>query len=292
MRVASLHVHPVKGGAISTVETVGVGPGGLDGDRRWMVVDANHRFLTQRELPALARLRLREDGDGATLRFDGAERGASPDGERADVVVWRDTVSAATVDAATDSALSEWLGRPVRLVRHDGRSRRATDADWAEAPVAFPDGYPILVVTAASLDAVNAALVERGADTVPMARFRPNVVIEGAEAWADDGWRTIRVGEVTLDLVKPCARCAVTTVDQERGERVGDEPLCTLRDLRMSADRRVPGVLFGWNAVARGSGTLARGDAAEVVERRDRWPIRGRERAGEGSGERAGAPAF
>ena len=284
MRVASLHVHPVKGGAISTLDEVGVGPGGLDGDRRWMVVDADHRFLTQRELPALARLHLTEDGEGARLAFDGAEHRAMPTGERTEVVVWRDTVSAAAMDAATDAALSDWLDRPARLVRFDAAAQRRTNPDWADAPVAFPDGYPILVVTAASLDAVNDALVEKSADPVPMARFRPNVVIEGTGAWADDGWRTIRVGEVTLDLVKPCARCTVTTVDQERGERVGDEPLRTLRDLRMSADRRVPGVLFGWNAVARGTGTLRAGDGVEVVERRDPWSIRG--------GERASAPAF
>ena len=281
MHVGSLHVHPVKGGAIADRDRVHVSPGGLAGDRRWMVVDADGRFLTQRELPALARLHLTDDGDGATLAFDGAAHRALPNGAREDVVVWGDRVSAATMGADTDAALTGWLGRPARLVRHDARSRRRTDPDWADAPVTFTDGFPILVVTAASLDAVNDAVAERGGGRVPMTRFRPNVVIEGAAPWADDGWRTIRIGGVTLDLVKPCARCTVTTVDQDRGERVGDEPLRTLRELRMSGDRSVPGVLFGWNAVARGDGVLARGDAVEIIERRTPWPLRGRDRSAE-----------
>lgn len=276
MRVSSLHIHPVKAGAIVDLDRADVTPAGLDGDRRWMVTDGEGRFLTQRELPALARLSLTETDGGARLAMDGQTHGARLDGGRADVVVWRSTVSAATTDA--DAALSAWLGRAVRLVRFDARSERRTEG-WADAPLAFPDGYPILVVTAASLDALNERIVERGGDLVPMRRFRPNVVIEGAPAWADDGWRTIRAGGLTLDLVKPCTRCTVTTVDQDRGERAGEEPMASLRSLRLSADRRVPGVLFGWNAVARASGTLRVGDRVEVVERRDAWAIRGRERA-------------
>lgn len=276
MRVSSLHIHPLKAGAIVDLNEAEVTPAGLDGDRRWMVTTAEGRFLSQRELPALARLSLIETEGGARLAMDGQTHDARLDGGRVDVVVWRDTVSAATTDA--DAALSAWLGRAVRLVRFDARSERRTNPDWADAPVAFSDGYPILVVTAASLDALNERIVVRGGDLVPMRRFRPNVVIEGAPAWADDGWRTIRVGGVTLDLVKPCARCTVTTVDQDRGERAGEEPMASLRDLRLSADRRVPGVLFGWNAVARGSGTLSIEDAVEVIERRDEWAIRGRGR--------------
>ena len=284
MRVASLHVHPLKGGAIVDLDEAAVAPDGLAGDRRWMVVDANHRVLTQRELPALARLALVPDGDGAAMKFGGERHRAAPGGGRADVTVWGDTVSAATTDAATHAVLSRWLGRPARLVRFDDGSRRSTDPDWADAPVAFPDGYPILVVTAASLDALNERIAGGGGDPVAMARFRPNVVVDGVEAWADDGWRTIEAGGVTLDLVKPCARCIVTSVDQERGVRSGDEPLASLRAMRMSADRRVPGVLFGWNAVARGTGTLRVGDLVRTIERRDPWPVRGR--------ERASAPAF
>ena len=279
MRVASLHIHPLKGGAIRDVERIGAAPIGLDGDRRWMIVDANGRFLTQREMPQLARLHAEPTTDGVRLSYDGRTHAATLSGDRADVVVWRSTVNAATVRPEDDAALSDWLGRPVRLVHHDARSKRATNEEWSDGEVAFPDGYPILVVLSASLDALNERLIERGDQPVPMSRFRPNVVIDGATPWEDDGWATIRVGAMTLDLVKPCARCTVTTVDQERGAFSGDEPLRTLRALRMSADRRVPGVLFGWNAVARNEGTLRVGDGVEVLERRSPWAIRGRETA-------------
>ena len=278
MRVASLHVHPLKGGTIADRERVDLAPAGVAGDRRWMVVDGEHRFVSQRTLPALARLALDEVGGRPRLALDGASHEGAPDGGRAEVVVWGDTVSAATVDAETDRTLSDWLGRPVRLVRFDGASERMTDREWADAPVAFADGFPILVVLSASLDALNDRIAAKGGEPVPMARFRPNIVIEGAPAWGDDGWRAIRVGGVTLDLVKPCARCKVTTVDQASGEIFGHEPLATLREMRMSGERSVPGVLFGWNAVAWEAATVSVGDAVEVVERRDPWPIRGRER--------------
>lgn len=283
MRVASLHVHPIKGGAIRDVAHADVAPIGLADDRTWMVTDANGRFLTQRELPTLARLDGAPTDDGIRLAMDGDTHVAALTGERHEAVVWRDAVDVATVRAEDDAALSDWLGRPVRLVHHDERSFRPTDNDWSDGPVALSDGFPILVVTAASLDALNDRLVGKGADPVPMERFRPNVVVEGTDPWADDEWATIRVGDIVLDLVKPCARCTVTTVDQDRGERVGDEPLRTLREGRFSADRRVPGVLFGWNAVARGSGTLRVGDPVEVLEHRSPWLIRGGETMGRGA---------
>jgi uncharacterized protein YcbX len=107
-----------------------------------------------------------------------------------------------------------------------------------------------------------------------MNRFRPNLVIDGAEPWAEDSWGTIRVGAVQFDLVKPCPRCTVTTVDPEVGAFAGDEPLSVLRRIRMSGDRRVPGVLFGWNAVPRVLGTVRLGDPVEVIASREPWAIR------------------
>ena len=279
MRVASLHIHPLKGGAIHDVAASRCAPIGMEHDRRWMVVDERGRFLTQREMPALARIVAEPSEDGIALSFEGRHMPAALDGGRTDVTVWRSTVDAATVRASDDAALSEWLGRPVRLVHYDARSSRPTNPDWSDGTVAFADGYPVLIVTAASLDALNDAIVRRGGAPVPMRRFRPNIVIEGADAWADDGWSSVRIGDVAFDLVKPCDRCSVTTVDQDRGVRTGDEPLRTLREIRFSADRRVPGALFGWNAVPRHAGVVRSGDPVRVLERRSPWPIRGREDA-------------
>ena len=276
MRVGSLHVHPLKAGRIADRAEVAVSMAGPSGDRRWMVVDGDGRFLTQRQMPELALLDVVPGVDGATIRMGYARHRAALSAERRDVIVWRDEVSVASCRAMDDAVLSEWLGRTVHLVHFDAASARRTNADWADAPVAFADGYPVLIVLSASLDALNDRIVSTGGDPLPMSRFRPNVVIEGAEAWADDGWATINVGDVVLDLVKPCDRCKVTTVDQATGTVVGDEPLRTLRELRMSADRRVPGLLFGWNAVPRGDGVLRLGDPVSVAERRSPWPIRGR----------------
>ena len=106
-----------------------------------------------------------------------------------------------------------------------------------------------------------------------MRRFRPNVVIDGAEAWEEDGWARVRIGAVVLDFVKPCTRCVVTTTDQTSGARPSQEPLRTLATFRRSRDKRAAGVLFGWNAVPRGEGTIAVGDPVEVLERRAAWSV-------------------
>lgn len=284
MQVGALRIYPVKGARGLDLEAAASEPEGLAGDRRWMIVDEHACFVSQRELHALALLDAQPDPDGLHLSFpgageeDGGERFvATPDGtERLTVRIWNDEVDAALASDADNAALSRWLGRPLRLVRFDEASRRAVSRDWVEreAPVAFGDGFPILVATSASLRELNRRIVTGGGEAVPMNRFRPNLVVDGAEPFAEDGWATIRAGDVVFDLVKPCARCVVTTVDQDTGARAGKEPLAALGRSRRSADPRAPGALFGWNAVPRGPGTLRVGDAVEVVARREGgWPI-------------------
>ncbi|WP_294642844.1 MOSC N-terminal beta barrel domain-containing protein [uncultured Aureimonas sp.] len=284
MQVSTLAIHPVKGGRARHPASVRLEPMGLRGDRRWMLVDATGRFLSQREHPPLALLDAEPDEDGLHLSFpgiggsDGGERFvAAPDGEeRVTVTVWSDTVDAAAAGADADAALSRWLGLPVRLVHFDARSQRTVSRDWTaeDHPVGFADGFPLLVATTASLRDLNRRIVAAGGEAVPMSRFRPNVVIDGTEPFAEDGWAQIAVGDVVLDLVKPCARCAVTTVDQDEGRRTGKEPLSTLGRFRRSGVQRAPGVLFGWNAVAQGAGTLRVGDPVRILETREGgWPL-------------------
>ena len=285
MQLGSIHIHPVKGGRALDLDHAEVERAGLARDRRWMVVDAGGRFVTQRELPKLALLHAEPDPDGLHLGFEEAgERFVpTPDGaERLAVRVWDDRVEAALADEATNRALSDWLGVPVRLVYQDAAAGREVSPDWAEAgrPVSFADGFPLLVANRQSLRALNAAIVAGGGEAVPMSRFRPNVVIDGAEPWAEDGWATIRIGAVVLDLVKPCARCTVTTVDQQTGETAGSQPLDALRRIRFSADRRVPGVLFGWNAVPRGTGRIDVGDVVRVEAERPAGEVVRAPRAG------------
>ena len=288
MQVSALHMFPVKGGRGIAVDHADIALAGLVGDRRWMVVDANGRFVSQRELPALALLDAKPDVDGLHLSFPAVEtRGAGgerfvarPDGtDRLAVRIWNDPVDAAIASAADCAALSRWLGQPLRLVYFDDQANRTISRDWLDrdAPVGFADGFPVLIACEDSLRELNRTIVVAGGEAVPMSRFRPNIVLSDTGAYAEDHWETLAIGDVVLDLVKPCARCTVTTVDQGNGLPNGPEPIVSLGRTRMSADRRAPGVLFGWNAVPRGTGTLRVGDEARIVAAREAgWPLRRR----------------
>ncbi len=275
--VQRLEVYPIKGARGNALSRASVEARGPAGDRRWMVVDEDGRFLTQRELPALARLAVQETAGGLSLEHDGSRHHVKvPDGGARRVVqVWKSAVDAALADGEASRYLSDSLGVTVHLVYMDGAATRTVSAEWAgdDAPVSFADGFPILIATRASLDDLNARIAAAGGAALPMERFRPNVVIEGTAPWEDDAWARIRIGSVVLDINKPCVRCVVTTTDQATGERPSDEPLRTLATFRRSKDKRTPGVLFGWNAVPRTMGEVAVGDEVEILKTRDPWPV-------------------
>jgi uncharacterized protein YcbX len=258
--LAALALYPVKSCAALTPTAWPVGPAGLDHDRSWLVVDADGRFLTQRTDPALAVVRPELRPGALRLHAPGGQVDV-PVGDEArqrPVEVWGFTGPA--VDAGDEAAalLTEHLGRTARLVRPaPGFARPADPEAGPGVPVLFADGFPLLVASTASLTDLNTRL----AQPLPMDRFRPNLVVAGAPAWAEDRWRSIRIGGTAIDLVKPCTRCAVTTVDQATGRRDGAEPLRTLATFRRGAR----GVLFAMNAVPRGSGTLRLGDQVQVV---------------------------
>jgi len=280
MRVEGLNIHPLKSGRAIALEEAAVRLDGFAGDRRFMIVDEDGHFITQREMQALARVEATEMAGGLHLGMEGRQLLASfdPD-DRLTVTVWDSTVDAAVADPAVNAVLSDWFGRPAKLVHMDARARRAEGAEWAgaPAPVAFADGFPALITTTGSLADLNRTLVAKGQEPVGMDRFRTNVLISCDEPWQEDFWEAIEIGGIRFDLVKPCARCIMTTQDQRTGERIGGNPIQGLAEKRMSADRRVPGVLFGWNAVPRGEGTLRLGDAVRVVaERSERWPMKQR----------------
>ncbi len=247
-KVTSLVVYPVKGCAGTALGEARLLERGLEHDRRWMVVDRHGRFVTQRELPALARVRP-SLGDGR-LRLslpDGAavEVPVVDEGEPVRVRIWRDEVEALAPSAAADAALARCFDRPLRLVRFPEDTRRPCDPDYAPAGshTGFADGFPLLVTSEGSLAELNDALLEQGEGPVPMDRFRPNLVLAGLPPRAEDRAGRIRLaGGLELLFVKPCERCIVTTTDQATGERQGPEPIATLRRIR-------PGVLFGQNAV-------------------------------------------
>lgn len=275
LRVGRLFVYPVKSARGFEVREWPVDERGLLLDRRFMVVDEAGRFVTQREEPRMALVEVAVElatpkrgvalAEGATVTLRApAQRDCSfaailgADAERTSVVVWNDTVLAKVAPAEVCAWWSAFLGRAVRLVEMPNDELRVADPAYAApgTPVSFADGFPFLVVTSASAERVS----EWVGEPVPVERFRPNVVVDGSGAFAEDTWARIRCGEVQFDLVKPCARCTITTVDPTTAAR-GKEPLASLARHR----RRGNQVLFGENAVHRNQGVLRAGDAVTVL---------------------------
>ncbi|MDX6751798.1 MOSC N-terminal beta barrel domain-containing protein [Geminicoccaceae bacterium 1502E] len=251
-RITGLFVYPVKGCRGIPLDNAVMGERGIEGDRRWMIVTPEGRFLSQRELPAMATIATGLRGGTLVLRHgaESVELQQREHGEAMRVQVWRDAVDALRPSPAADRLVSGWLGREVRLVRFPEAARRPCDPDYAPAGshTAFADGFPLLVTTQASLDALNATLTERAAASVPMARFRPSIVVSGVAAGEEDRHRWLHLaGGAAVELVKPCDRCVVVTTDQESGLRDGAEPLATLKTVRRNP--RSGGAWFGQNGV-------------------------------------------
>ena len=270
MQVKSLQIYPVKSGQGINLQTAQMRPRGLAGDRRFMLVGEDGLFITQRIMPKLAGLYARVRGTQLTLsvlNIDPINVDLENMGSRQTVTVWRSTLSARRVSQAADEFLSAWLNMPVSLVFMDELSARAASPEWASAasPVSFADGYPVLITNTASLDALNSLILSGEHPAVLMNRFRPNIVIDSAEPWGEDNWGALKIGGAIFDLVKPCTRCIMTTLDQTTGEKQGREPLQSLRALRTSTDPRNEGVLFGMNAVPRVCGEIGVGDKVSII---------------------------
>jgi len=282
MRVSDLFIYPLKSARAIAIPSAAIDAFGLAGDRRAMLVDPSGNFITQRELQALARIDIQPAPSYLRLKMEGKPDIIVPPphpDNRMDIVVWKSAVNASVADEETNTALSAWLGREVKMVFFDRLAKRVANPEWAgdDAPVSFPDGYQILITTTGSLKALNANLASHGEGAVGMERFRPNIVIDIDEEWPEDRWAAIEIGGIRLDLVKPCSRCIMTTQDQQTGSRDVPNPMPAMGRIRMSADRRVPGPLFGWNAVPRGEGTVKLGDAVTVLEERpEGWALKRR----------------
>jgi len=262
LAVTGLFHYPIKScGGVSLAEA-DIEHRGITHDREFMVVDSTMGlFLTQREFPRMALIRPHMDHGLLRLNAPGmSELVLDPvrQGLARNVIVWRDRCPA--VDQGPDVAgwLSAFLMTDCRLVRMVEGHVRRVDRRYAVGDgdqVGFADGYPFLLISEESLADLNARL----ASPLPMNRFRPNIVVSGGTAFQEDQWRRIRIGAVEFHLLKPCARCVITTTDQATAER-GKEPLSTLAGFR----RTNRGVLFGQNMIHSRSGTIRRGDLVEV----------------------------
>ncbi|MER5928689.1 MOSC N-terminal beta barrel domain-containing protein [Streptomyces sp. NPDC002054] len=271
MLVQALHVHPVKSVAGTAPDEVAVEPWGLSGDRRWAVVDVDGNVITQRQQPRLALAQARPlGGGGIVLSAPGMAEltVAVPEpGMLEPVLLFGKKCEIVLADSAAHDWFSTYLGEPARLVHMDDpAARRSVDPEYAlpGESVTLADGYPLLIATLASLDALN-ELIARGdhpeEGPLPMNRFRPNVVVSGASAWEEDHWRLIAIGDAVFRGAKACGRCIVTTTDQETAQR-GREPLRTL-----ALHRRIGrSLVFGRLLVPVRLGTVRVGDEVEVLE--------------------------
>ena len=257
--VQELNVYPLKSARGIPCAAARLTVTGFEWDRHWMAVRADGTFLSQRTHPRLARIATALTGEGLVLETDGLEPlrlPLAPSGEARPVKVWNDLCEGLDQGDAAAHWLSRALGEPVRTVRVPHAPGRLANPEYAgtqPAPLAFPDGYPVLVCNRASLDDLNHRLPE----ALPMERFRPNLVIAGLPPFAEDRIESIGIGPVVLRLVKPCARCIVPSTHQRTGVR-GTDPLPVLRTFRF--DPQLRGVTFGENAV------IAAG-VGEVIER-------------------------
>jgi uncharacterized protein YcbX len=263
LTLSALNVYPIKSAAGISVSTARVDARGLAGDRRRMVVDENRSFLTQRTHPRLALVSVAGDGDRLILAMPGLPPltvATPPDDEApVQVQVWNDECDAMPAGRDAASWLSRLLGQSCELVYMPERSHRpvAPRASAPSAEVGFADAYPFLLISEGSLEDLNRRL----ADLLPMNRFRRNLVVRGCAPYGEDGWGHIRIGGIQFRVVSPCSRCATTTVDQATGVR-SREPLATLATYRRIGNP----VMFGQNLVHEGTGELAVGDEATVLD--------------------------
>jgi hypothetical protein len=263
--LSQLFIYPLKSTKGLSLTRAKVEPLGLEHDRRWMLVRPDGSFVTGREFPSLVLVSAVPTGAGLRVSAPGLPELEVPvppeEAPRLEVTIWKDTCSVARAGPEADRWFSRFLGEPVCLVYVDARMERPVDPTYAapEDRVGFADGFPLLLLSRASLEELNRQLPR----AVRMENFRPNLVVEGCEPFAEDRWKRLRVGGVELEVVKPCARCVFTTVDPATGLKAPDgEPLRTLARVR-----RINGkAMFGQNVVVRRLGTLQVGDAVEVLD--------------------------
>ena len=267
VRLTAIHIYPVKALGSISLAACEVTPRGLKHDRRFMVVDGDDQFVTQRELPKMATVWMEIENGKVIFSapdMDSVAFSAEPRELPSRLVrVWSSDVPAHTVSPEADAWLTSYLCFNARLVYMPDSSDRAVSREHGQAGdiVSFADGYPLLLASEESLADLNARIAANGATAVPMNRFRPNLVIQGCDAFAEDRLGEIRIGDAVFRAVKPCTRCQVTTTDQASGEVRGPEPLRTLAAYRDSPN----GVMFGMNLIPVKLGTVRVGDAVQLV---------------------------
>ncbi|MEM8886866.1 MAG: MOSC N-terminal beta barrel domain-containing protein [Bacteroidota bacterium] len=268
MKISQIHIYPIKSCGGIALEQAQLSDRGLLYDRRWMIVDPRGNCLTQRENAQMALIRTAIEGERLRIWHNFKKIAALEIPIEIhmqsvmEVSLWGDQFLASRHSDATDAWLSGVLGQPCHLVFMHQESKRPVDPRYAKAGeiVSMADGYPHLIIGEASLAHLNEKLIEKGEEAVPMNRFRPNIVFEGGSPHIEDSWSDIQIGELNFKAVKPCARCQLTTIEQETAKR-GKEPLRTLSSYRKEGAK----VLFGMNLLHEGNGVINIGDEIRTI---------------------------
>ncbi|NHE57791.1 MOSC domain-containing protein [Cyclobacterium plantarum] len=260
MQVTSINIYPIKSlPAISLTESL-VEICGLQYDRQWMLVDRQGKFLSQRTHPemSLFQVKLKKDHLLLSHKLHKNTMFRLPfsvnSGKKKKVTIWEDQIEASLAGQNADEWFSDLLHIDCQLVKMGMNEKRWVKEKYQvnREHVSFADSMPFLIIGQSSLDDLNSRLDK----PVPMNRFRPNIVFSGGPAFAEDGWDRFEIGGVTFKNTKPCARCIMTTIDQDSGKK-GKEPLYTLSQYRKSGKK----ILFGQNLIALNSGKIAIGDS-------------------------------
>lgn len=260
--LSQLAIYPIKSTAQISLKQASMGPFGLDMDRRWMLVDKNGVMLTQRKHARMCLI--------ISSLHDEILKVTAPDMQPLSIeytnlssqllaTVWKDTCTAFDCGEEAAKWFSDFLQTDARLVYFPDNEQRQVDLNYASQGdyTAFSDGFPYLLIGQASLDNLNSRL-----DTpVEMKRFRPNLVVNGTEAFAEDRWKKIRIGDITFNIVKPCSRCVIPSIDPETAQKSA-EPVKTLASYRMRENK----IFFGQNVIAKDMGKLEVGMPVEVIE--------------------------
>lgn len=286
MYISEINIYPIKSLKGINLQSAVIEKRGLELDRRWVLVDANGKFLTQRDLPRMATIRVAVKGDGLEVwAADAPKIRIDPifKGPRVTTLVWNSTSDAIAYDVNTNQWFSDVLGTEVELRYMPDDAGRPVNAlfDRGGDKVSFADGYPLMLLGEASLADLNDRILSHNGHTgvtapLPMNRFRPNLVVAGSEPFAEDKWERIRIGDTVFRSTKPSERCVITTVDQSLGEFDGKEPLRTLAAYRRAreiipdrlASYGMDGteVLFGQNLIPETPGSIVKiGDRVEVL---------------------------
>lgn len=259
--LSNLFIYPVKSLAGFSEDHWPVTKTGLKHDRKWMIVDSAGQFLSQRKIARMALIKTALTDDRLILSAPAIQDIDLPlepvDGEIISCAIWQDRSNALSVSPEADQWLSRFLNQDCRLVYQPDDDIRRVDPEYAGATdqVAYSDGFPFLIISENSLAELNREMRLE----LPMARFRPNLIISGCPAYAEDEWRKIGIGAIDFRLPKPCSRCIVPTIDQETAA-TGKEPLITLNRTRKWQNK----VYFGQNALHNQCGELTIGDAVRV----------------------------